>query len=107
MVDQRAEGAGADVVAADKSKPIQPLVVAEMDSLDLSVHGSGPTVFGNLSMRTNNVQKSMAGQRPRADRACAHGQAPACRRTSRGCGSGISSHMGCGLSESEETEAMA
>src|SRR6478672_6020833 len=64
---QRAEGAGTDIVAADETKPIQPLVVAEMDSLDRSVHGSGPTVFGNLPMRTNNVQKSMPPHCLRAD----------------------------------------
>src|SRR4051812_42690232 len=95
MVDQRTEGAGADIVAADETKPIQPLVVAEMGSLDRCVHGSGPTVFGNLSMRTNNVRKSMARPCPRADTGGSiDGPLPA-RYTSRGCGSEISAHMGC------------
>jgi hypothetical protein len=39
MVDQRAEGARADIVAADEAKPIEPLLLAQPHALAVFAHG--------------------------------------------------------------------
>src|SRR5262249_44405156 len=39
VVDQRAEGARADIVAADEAKPIEPLVLAQPHAVLLFAHG--------------------------------------------------------------------
>jgi hypothetical protein len=39
MVDQRAEGAWADIVAADEAKPIEPLLLAQPHAATVFAHG--------------------------------------------------------------------
>ena len=62
VVDQRAEGARADVVAADEAKPIEPLLLAQPHAIAVLAHGmirfGWRTRLGVLYVRTTG---NMAG----------------------------------------------
>jgi len=62
VVDQRAEGARADIVAADEAKPIEPLLLAQPHAIAVLAHGmirfGWRTRLGVLYVRTTG---NMAG----------------------------------------------